>query len=30
MYEKARAKGVGAELPLEHFMTKRGEKMYSP
>jgi alanine dehydrogenase len=30
MYEKAKAKGVGAELPLELFMTKRGDKAYSP
>jgi alanine dehydrogenase len=30
MYEKAREKGVGAELPLELFMTKRGDKLYSP
>ena len=30
VYEKARQKGVGAELPLELFMTRRGEKAYSP
>jgi len=30
MYEKARAKGIGAELPLELFMTKRGDKLFSP
>jgi ornithine cyclodeaminase/alanine dehydrogenase-like protein (mu-crystallin family) len=30
MYEKAREKGIGAELPLDFFMTKRGEKLYSP
>jgi alanine dehydrogenase len=30
MYEKAREKGIGTELPLELFMTKRGDKLYSP
>lgn len=30
MYEKAREKGIGAELPLDVFMTKRGDKLYSP
>jgi len=30
IYDKARAKGIGTELPLELFMTKRGEKAYSP
>lgn len=30
MYEKAREKGIGAELPLDLFMTKRGDKLYSP
>jgi alanine dehydrogenase len=30
MYEKAREKGIGRELPLELFMTKRGDKLYSP
>ncbi|MGH7888307.1 MAG: hypothetical protein ACREPG_10600 [Candidatus Binatia bacterium] len=30
MYEKAREKGIGAELPLELFMTKRGDKLFSP
>jgi hypothetical protein len=30
LYEKAKAKGIGAELPLELFMTKRGDKAYSP
>jgi len=30
MYEKAKEKGVGTELPLELFMTKRGDKLYSP
>jgi alanine dehydrogenase len=30
LYEKAKTKGIGAELPLELFMTKRGEKAYSP
>ena len=30
MYEKAKEKGVGAELPLDLFMTKRGDKLYSP
>lgn len=30
MYEKAIEKGIGTELPLELFMTKRGDKAYSP
>jgi ornithine cyclodeaminase/alanine dehydrogenase-like protein (mu-crystallin family) len=30
VYEKAKEKGIGAELPLELFMTRRGEKLYSP
>ena len=30
MYEKAKEKGIGAELPLDLFMTKRGDKTYSP
>lgn len=30
MYEKAREKGIGAELPLELFMTQRGDKLFSP
>jgi len=30
VYEKAREKGIGAELPLELFMTRRGDKAYSP
>jgi ornithine cyclodeaminase/alanine dehydrogenase-like protein (mu-crystallin family) len=30
MYEKAKEKGIGAELPLDLFMTKRGDKAYSP
>jgi alanine dehydrogenase len=30
MYEKAKEKGIGVELPLDLFMTKRGEKLYSP
>jgi alanine dehydrogenase len=30
VYEKAREKGIGAELPLELFMTRRGDKTYSP
>ncbi len=30
VYEKAREKGIGTELPLELFMTKRGNKAYSP
>jgi ornithine cyclodeaminase/alanine dehydrogenase-like protein (mu-crystallin family) len=30
MYDKAREKGIGTELPLELFMTKRGDKLYSP
>ncbi len=30
VFEKAREKGIGAELPLELFMTRRGDKTYSP
>lgn len=30
IYEKARQKGIGTELPLELFMTRRGSKAYSP
>jgi len=30
MYDKAKEKGVGTELPLELFMTRRGNKAYSP
>ena len=30
MYEKAKEKGIGAELPLDLFMTRRGDKAYSP
>lgn len=30
IYEKARQKGIGTELPSELFMTKRGGKAYSP
>jgi len=30
IYEKARQKGIGVELPLELFMTRRGGKAYSP
>ncbi len=30
VYEKARQKGIGTELPLELFMTRRGDKTYSP
>jgi ornithine cyclodeaminase/alanine dehydrogenase-like protein (mu-crystallin family) len=30
MYEKAKEKGVGSELPLDLFMTRRGDKAYSP
>ena len=30
MYEKARERGLGTELPLDLFMTKRGDKLYSP
>lgn len=30
MYEKAKEKGIGTELPLDLFMTKRGDKLYSP
>jgi ornithine cyclodeaminase/alanine dehydrogenase-like protein (mu-crystallin family) len=30
MYEKAKEKDIGRELPLELFMTQRGDKLYSP
>jgi alanine dehydrogenase len=30
LYDKAKEKGIGAELPLELFMTKRGDKLFSP
>jgi len=30
MYEKARERGLGTELPLDLFMTKRGDKLFSP
>jgi len=30
MYEKAKEKGLGTELPLDLFMTRRGDKLYSP
>jgi ornithine cyclodeaminase/alanine dehydrogenase-like protein (mu-crystallin family) len=30
MYDKAKEKGLGTELPLDLFMTKRGAKLYSP
>ncbi|MGH7827380.1 MAG: ornithine cyclodeaminase family protein [Candidatus Binatia bacterium] len=30
MYEKAKEKSIGAELPLDLFMTRRGDKLYSP
>jgi len=30
MYEKAKERGIGAELPSELFMTRRGEERYSP
>jgi ornithine cyclodeaminase/alanine dehydrogenase-like protein (mu-crystallin family) len=30
VYEKAKQKGIGTELPLELFMTRRGDKAYSP
>jgi len=30
MYDKAKEKGIGTELPLDLFMTRRGEKTYSP
>ena len=30
VYAKAKEKGIGAELPLELFMTQRGDKTYSP
>jgi len=30
VYERAREKGIGVELPLELFMTRRGGKAYSP
>jgi ornithine cyclodeaminase/alanine dehydrogenase-like protein (mu-crystallin family) len=30
MYDKAKTKGIGSELPLDLFMTRRGGKAYSP
>jgi ornithine cyclodeaminase/alanine dehydrogenase-like protein (mu-crystallin family) len=30
MYEKAKERGIGTELPLDLFMTRRGAKTYSP
>ena len=30
MYEKAKEQGIGTELPLELFMTQRGDKLFSP
>ena len=30
MYEMAKEKGIGTELPLDLFMTRRGDKAYSP
>jgi ornithine cyclodeaminase/alanine dehydrogenase-like protein (mu-crystallin family) len=30
MYEKAKEKGLGTELPSDLFMTRRGDKAYSP
>ncbi len=30
IYETARARGIGTELPSDLFVTKRGDKKYSP
>lgn len=30
VYEKARERGIGTELSLDLFMTRRGDKLYSP
>ena len=30
MYDKAKEKGIGAELPLDLSMTRRGDKLFSP
>lgn len=30
VYEKAKEKGIGTELPLDLFMTRREDKLYSP
>jgi hypothetical protein len=30
MYEKAKERGLATELPLDLFMTQRGDKLYSP